>query len=46
MERDIGDNPAAADEMIGVDRDGYLVRLQTAGDLLRAFKTIWRATEP
>ena len=31
--------------MAVVDSEGYLVPLQTPGDLLRAFKTIWRATE-
>jgi hypothetical protein len=29
-----------------VDSEGCLVPLQTAGDLLRAFRTIWRAAEP
>lgn len=28
-----------------VDKDGYLVPLHTAGDLLRAFKTIWSVGE-
>jgi hypothetical protein len=31
--------------MAVVDSNGHLVPLHTAGDLLRAFKTIWHATE-
>ena len=31
--------------MAVVNDDGYLIPLCISGDLLRAFKTIWHATE-
>jgi len=40
----VGVVPATA-VMAVVDDDGYLIPLCTSADLLRAFKTIWRATK-